>query len=85
MKSILQKDKVCYFTGSTNNLHEHRKLSEKYGLKIWLREDFHTGNQGIHHNKEMALTIKQEAQKAAMEYYGWNIKKFIEIFGRNYL
>lgn len=92
MKSILQKDKVCYFTGSTENLHEHhvfggknRKTSEKYGLKIWLRADLHTGNKGIHFNREMALAVKQEAQRAAMEYYGWDTKKFIELFGRNYL
>ena len=44
MKSILQREKKCWVTGDRYNLHEHhifggarRKLSEKYGLKVYLR------------------------------------------------
>lgn len=93
-KSIIQNTKECYLTGSTYNLHEHhclygtglRKLSEKYGLKIWLRADLHNmSNQGVHFNPELDLKIKQMAQRKAMEHYGWDIPKFIEIFGRNYI
>ena len=47
MNSIIQEEKVCIFTGYTKNLEEHhiyygtgkRKLSEKYGLKVWVRAD----------------------------------------------
>ena len=93
-KSIIQDTKECYLTGATYNLHEHhifygtglRKLSEKYGLKIYLRADKHNmSNEGVHFNPELDLQIKQMAQKKAMEHYGWTVADFIRIFGRNYL
>lgn len=44
MKSILQTERECYLSGRTDWLEEHhifygqgrRKLSEQYGLKVWL-------------------------------------------------
>lgn len=92
-KSIIQTEKECYVTGSTINLHEHhifegsnRKQSEKYGLKVWLRADFHNmSDRGVHFDKAFDLSLKRMAQKKAMEHYGWDIPKFISIFGRNYL
>lgn len=92
--SILQTDKVCYITGCTDNLHEHhciygrglRRLSEKYGLKIWLRADWHNmADYGVHFDKELDLQIKQMAQRKAMEHYGWSTEDWIKIFGKNYL
>lgn len=93
MKSILQNRKQCYFTECTYDLHVHhvygghnRKLSEKYGLKVWLRADLHNmSDRGVHFNKELDQRLKQEAQRVAMNHYGWSIKDFITIFGRNYL
>lgn len=94
MKSIIQDTKECYVTGSTYNLHEHhiffgtslRRLSEKYGLKIWLRPELHNmTNDGIHFNHDFDMEIKQMAQDKAMEHYGWSTEDFIKIFGRNYL
>ena len=32
-----------------------------------------------------ALRLKQEAQRRAMEAYGWSIEDFIREFGKNYL
>lgn len=93
-KSIIQTEKECYITGTPYNLHEHhiiygnglRKLSEKYGLTIWLRADWHNmSDYGVHFNKALDTELKQMAQKKAMEYYGWSIEDFIKIFGRNYL
>ena len=94
MKSIIQDTKECYVTGCTEGLHEHhifygngvRPLSEKYGLKIWLRADFHNmSDYGIHFNKEFDLDIKQMGQKVAMEHYDLTTDDFIKIFGRNYI
>ena len=94
MKSIIQKTKQCYVTGSTTNLHVHhiffgsgnRKLSEKYGLKVWLRAEWHNGsNYGVHFNRAFDNKLKQMTQKKAMEHYGWGREDFIKIFGRNYL
>lgn len=93
-KSILQTEKRCYITGRTDNLHEHhvffgtanRKLSEKYGLKIWLVGELHNmSDEGVHFNKELDLQIKKTAQEKAMEYYGWSVEDFIRIFGKNYI
>lgn len=92
MKSIMQNEKECYLTGAKTGLHEHhifggsnRKLSEKYGLKIWLTYENHIGENGIHFNKEFSIAMKQEAQRRAMQYYNWTKEEFIKIFGRNYL
>ena len=92
MDSILQQEKECYFTGAKSNLHEHhvfpgrnRGMSEKYGLKIWLRADLHTGRNGIHFNREMSEAVKRAAQRKAMKVYGWSKDDFIQLFGRNYL
>lgn len=91
--SILQAEKKCYITGDTNNLHEHhifggsyRKLSEKYGLKIWLRADWHNmSNYGIHFNTNLNNGIRAMAQKKAMEHYGWDMQKWLSIFTKNYI
>lgn len=78
MKSIVQKDKECYITESTINLHRHhifegtanRKQSEKYGLWIWLRADWHNmSNYGVHFNKELDLELKQMAREKFKEVY----------------
>ena len=93
MKSIIQNNKECYITGCTTGLHEHhifegngrRKLSEQYGLKIWLIPELHNmSNNGVHYNKELDLLIKRVGQKAFEEKYGTR-EDFIRIFGRNYL
>lgn len=93
-KSIMQSDKECYLTGSTYNLHEHhifygtglRKLSERYGLKVYLRGDLHNlSDNGVHFNKELDIRLKKEAQEIAMKKYKWTIEDFIGKFGRNYI
>lgn len=94
MKSIIQNDKRCYFCGCTHNLEEHhcfngnadRPKSEEYGLKIWVCRLHHTESRNsIHRNAETQKTIKQMAQKKAMEYYNWNEDEFRQVFGKNYL
>ena len=93
-KSIIQNEKECYITGSTDNLHEHhiiygngfRKLSEKYGLKVWLRADWHNmADYGVHFDKNLDLELKQMAQRKAMKHYGWTVEQFIKIFGKSYI
>lgn len=92
-KSIIQDEKICYITGRGDNLEEHhvycgvgnRKLSEKYGLKVYLTAELHRGPQGVHCNRELDLKIKEEVQEKAMEYYGWDIEDFRYIFGKSYI
>lgn len=91
-KSILQDERICFLTGRSDNLEEHhvfggmnRKISEKYGLKVYLTREEHTGRNGVHQNREKSDSLKAYAQRAAMEHYGWNIDQFRIIFGKNYI
>ena len=88
-KSIMQKEKKCYVSGAEFNLDEHhalggvanRKLSEKYGLKVWLRHDIH---MDLHdRNKELEIQIKKDAQRAFEKKYSH--EKWMKTFGKNYL
>lgn len=95
MKSIMQNKKECFITGRTTGLHRHhifygknRSLSEKYGLWIWICAELHNmGDYGIHgkYGRELDIQLKQDAQRRAMEVYGWSTEDFIRIFGRNYI
>jgi hypothetical protein len=96
-KSIIQTNKTaCYWCGRNAyadafGLDEHhvfggprRKLSEKYGLKVYLcHRRCHL--YGVHLNAEMSNALKARVQSIAMEHYGWDTEKFIEIFGKNYI
>lgn len=93
-KSILQDKKECYITGSTNNLHKHhifegtanRKLSEREGLWIWLRADWHNlSDYGVHFNKKLDLKLKRIAQRRWQEYYYKTKEDFIKEYGKSYI
>ena len=97
-KSILQDDKThCFICeqlacGDPLDCHHiffgaNRQLSEKYGLKVYIHHSkCHIfGAESVHMNAEIDKRLKQIAQQKAMEYYGWTVEQFIEIFGKNYL
>lgn len=92
MKSIIQDKKECIVCGSWNVEEHHiyfgvakRKLSEDYGLKVWLCPTHHRGTNGVHgkNGHKLDTELKQLGQKA----FEWNHtrEEFIKIFGRNYL
>jgi len=93
MKRIkLQKSKECYVTQRTDGLQKHhiiygtgnRKKSDKYGLTVWLRPEYHTGEYGVHSgNKALDLELKQLAQREFEKVYGHD--EWMKVFGRNYL
>lgn len=91
MKSILQRDKVCYLCGRTVGLERHhimagtanRKLSEKYGLWVYLCNKHHTGTDGAQYNPEKNLMLKRDAQYAFEIEYGHAM--WMKVFGKNYL
>ena len=91
-KSIVQNDKVCYITGDEYNLHKHhvfggsnRRKSERLGLWIYLRADWHNMEKyGIHNDAKLNREIKAKVQKIAMEHYDWTTEDFIREFGKNY-
>ena len=91
-KSIIQETKQCYITHDISNLHKHhifgggnRKLSEKYGLWIWLRADWHNmASYGVHQNRALDLDIKRIAQEKWESKYGTRAD-FRRIFGKSWL
>lgn len=97
MKSILQSHKRCYLCGNTQGLDSHhifggnpgRKNSEKYGLKVWLCNDFTTNHchRNVHEgaqSKQLMDFLHRDGQKLFEEIHGTR-EEFIEIFGRNFL
>ena len=98
MKSILQEEKECYLSGRTDWLEEHhifygqgrRKLSERYGLKVWLNHYWHNEPPsenclcgGVHFNKELRRRLEREGQRAfEQKYPGLDFRK---LFGRSYI
>lgn len=89
--SILQDEKVCFFSGSTYWLERHhifgganRKHSAEYGLWVYLRHDLHNEPpHGVHHDIAQNRRLQAIGQRAFMEHYP--DLDFIKIFGRNYL
>lgn len=92
MKSILQSEKQCYFTGETGPLHKHhiffgsglRKISEENGFWVWLTPRLHNmSNDGVHFNQERNLRLKKACQKKYEETH--TREEFMALIGRNYL
>lgn len=92
-RSIMQSVKRCYLCNRISMLEEHhifgganRKLSEKYGIKVYLCHNCHNeAPLGVHFNREKMLKLKQYGQRAFMEHYEKNIDEFRAIFGKNYI
>lgn len=67
------------FGGAAN-----RKLSEKYGLKVWLCHRHHNEPpEGVHFNRELMQQLHEEGQRAFEKAYPE--LRFISFFGKNYL
>ena len=87
-KSIMQRKKVCWFSGSERYLEEHhifgghgkRDLSEQYGLKVYLRKDWH---DKVHSDRETAMKLKRAGQRAFEKTH--TREEFMQIFGKNYI
>ena len=90
-KSIMQSGFYCYECGRTKaplerhhifNGNPNRKLSEKYGLWVYLCPPCH---RKVHAEFALREHLKQTAQREAMKTYGWSVDDFRRIFGKNYL
>ena len=90
-RSILQDKKECYFCPKCYGLERHhimagtanRKLSEKYGLWVYVCHDHHTGNGGAQYEKDLNMLLKQKAQQAFEAIYSHQL--WMEVFRQNYL
>ncbi len=89
--SILQSEKECWFCESRAGLEEHhifagvanRRISEKYGLKVWLCHEHHTGNDGAQYDQEKNLQMKQEAKRNFAALYSHDM--WMRLIRKNYL
>ena len=86
--SIMQSEKECFVTGSTQQLDCHhvyhnsrRKKADAYGCWVWLRHDIHMDL----HQRNTALDrhLKQECQLRFEALYGH--EKVMKEFGKSYL
>lgn len=90
-KSILQTEKECWFCGARVGLEEHhifagvanRRISEKYGLTVWLCHKHHTGAEGAQYEKELNRKLKADAQRAFEQQHGRS--EWMKLIGKNYL
>lgn len=98
MQSILQDDAArCYICGGNacgDPLDKHhvfggamRSKSEKYGLTVYLHHSkchiFGAGS--VHQNAKVNDALKAEAQRKAMQFHGWTVDDFRNLFYKNYL
>jgi hypothetical protein len=61
----------------------NRKLSEKYGLTVYLCHEHHTGDTGVHKNRDKSESLKRLAQIAFEARH--SRAEWMEIFRKNYL
>lgn len=62
----------------------NRKLSEKYGLKIWLCPDHHRNKEwAVHRNAGTMLIVKVMGQEKFEKLYGHD--KWMQVFGKSYI
>lgn len=99
MKSIMHSKELhsCYIcnregTFPYGDIEEHhvfggmanRKLSEKYGLKVYLCEYHHrVGPNAVHVDHDEMLKLQQDGQRAFEEK--WPELNFRAIFGKNFI
>lgn len=91
IKSIIQSDGRCYLCGRQTGLEQHhvlagvanRRLSERYGLWVWLCRKCHTGKDGAQYDREKGLALKRDAQEAFEKEHGHAM--WMEVFRKNYL
>lgn len=95
IKSVLQKEKECFFCKTQRSLEEHhifpgsanRKKSDKRGFVVWLCGiDHRTGNASVHNNPNgpLDLYLKRMAQEYYEEHIGTR-EEFRKEFGKSFI
>jgi hypothetical protein len=87
----MQTERKCWFCGKEWGLERHhvlsgtanRKLSERYGLWVYLCHDCHTGKDGAQYDPEKNRMLKIEAQMAFEALYSHD--EWMKVFRRNYI
>lgn len=93
--SIIQPDtSFCFLCGRRDRkLDRHepfggalRQKSKRLGMWVVLcHHPCHEGSTGAHGIFEVNRELRAEAQRRAMEAYGWTMEDWLREFGKNYL
>ena len=83
MKSIIQKEKQCWVCANPYVEEHHiyygtanRKLSEKYGLKVWLCHTHHRdASLGVHFNSTLDRKLKETAKREFEKIYPYDFQR----------
>lgn len=94
-----KQDRTCYLCmllgqdyNTRTGLQEHhvmcgtadRKLSERYGLKVYLCLEHHTaGPCAVHNNAGLQRMLQERARRIFEKKYSH--EKWMEVFGRNFI
>lgn len=89
------KEDICLFCHQYTIVSRHhvfggtkdmRKFSEKYNAIIWPCWGCHvTNSNSIHRNAKLRNLLKAEHQKRIMQEQGWDLNRWIDEVGENYL
>ena len=60
----------------------NRRHSDADGLTIWLCREHHTGDSGVHFNRDLDSHFKTEAEKIWIRHYGKTIEQFRRRYGK---
>jgi hypothetical protein len=87
-KRPTDKDRCAICGKPFSELHEvfygkNRQNSIAWGMQIRLCEEHHRGDKGVHNDIELDLQLKRQFQHNFESLHGH--KKFMEVFGKNYL
>lgn len=85
--------KLCGRNGAADPLNRHeifsgpyREKSKRLGLWVHLCHNrCHQGRNGVHADVEKGNALKAEAQRIAMDEFGWTVEEIILELGRNYM
>lgn len=92
-KSIIQRTERCYVCDGYNPTDTHhifsgsnRAQSEKFGLTIRVHRVCHEKlhNPTTEGERAYAKWLKEDSQKVAMEYYGWDTEEWLKHFTKNW-
>lgn len=84
---------TCFLCGNYETVERHhlfggplRKKADKLGLTVYLCPWCHQYDaDSAHRSMEVRRYLHQYGQRKAMKEQDWNVFKFIEEFGKNYL
>ena len=83
MRSIIQSEKQCFICRNPHYVELHhifygtanRKLSDRYGLTVWLCPYHHRGSAGAHFNPRLDAYLREVAELRFKEEYPYDFRR----------